>query len=172
MVIINYDGNRPVIGKECFIAGTAIISGRVIIEDFSSVWFGAAIRGEVDSIQVGERSNVQDNCVIHADLGFPAKLGDQVSVGHGAIIHGATIGNNCLVGMGSILLNGSKIGNESIVGAGSLVVQGAEFPERSLILGSPAKAKRMLSDTAVEEIRTNAEHYFEFRAQYLAGVYD
>jgi len=172
MTIINHNGDRPVIGKECFIAGTAIISGRVIIQDFSSVWFGATIRGEVDSIQVGERSNVQDNCVIHADLGFPAKLGDQVSVGHGAIIHGATIGNNCLVGMGSILLNGSKIGNDSIVGAGSLVVQGAEFPERSLILGSPAKAKRMLSDTEVEEIRTNAEHYFEFRAQYLAGVYD
>jgi carbonic anhydrase/acetyltransferase-like protein (isoleucine patch superfamily) len=169
-LIINYNGIRPLLGKECFIAESAVISGRVIIQDFSSVWFGAVIRGEVDSIKVGQKSNLQDNCVVHADLGFPAQLGDHVSVGHGAIIHGATIGNNCLIGMGSILLNGCKIGNDSIVGAGSLVVQGAEFPERSLVLGSPARAKRTLSEVEVEDIRMNAQHYDEFRALYLASV--
>ena len=147
-----------------------MIAGRVILHDFSSVWFGAAIRGEVDTIQIGERSNVQDNCVIHADLGIPAELGEGVSVGHGTIIHGATIAANCLIGMGSILLNGSKIGKNSIVGAGSLIVQGVEFPENSLILGSPAKVKRILDDAEVEDIRVNAQHYDEFRAQYLRGT--
>jgi len=168
--IIEYLGIRPSIGKECFVAETAVISGKVTLEDFSSVWFGAAIRGEVDSIRIGQRTNVQDNCVIHADLGFPAQLGEAVSVGHGAIIHGATIGANCLVGMGAILLNGSKVGANSVVGAGSLIVQGAEFPENTLVLGSPAKAKRMLTEEEIQQIRMNGQHYDEFRIQYLKSL--
>ncbi|MFI5420983.1 MAG: gamma carbonic anhydrase family protein, partial [Nitrososphaerales archaeon] len=139
---------------------------------FSSVWFGATIRGEVDSIRIGRRSNVQDNCVIHADLGFPAQLGEAVSVGHGAIIHGATVGSNCLIGMGAILLNGSKVGANSIVGAGSLIVQDAEFPENTLVLGSPAKAKRILTEKEIRQIRLNGQHYDEFRMHYLKSLQD
>ena len=168
--MVDYQGIRPTIGKACFIAENAVISGKVTLQDFSSVWFGAVIRGEVDSIVIGRRSNVQDNCVIHADLGFPAELGEGVSVGHSAIIHGATIGSNCLIGMGAILLNGSTVGANSIVGAGSLIVQGAAFPENSLILGSPAKAKRLLTEEETQQIKVNAVHYDEFRKNYLGKL--
>ncbi|MDA4130725.1 MAG: gamma carbonic anhydrase family protein [Thaumarchaeota archaeon] len=168
MTIIEYDGVRPFIGKDCFVAESAVVAGRATIEEKTSVWFGATIRAELDSVRIGKRSNIQDNCVVHTDRGFPCEIGDSVSIGHGAIIHGAKIGSNCLIGMGAILLNGSKIGNNSIVGAGALVIQGAEFPENSLILGSPANVKRNLSDEEIKEIMVNAEHYDSFRAQYLA----
>jgi carbonic anhydrase/acetyltransferase-like protein (isoleucine patch superfamily) len=169
LTIIDYDGVHPSIGKNCFIAESAVISGRVSLGDNSSVWFGASIRAELDTIRIGERSNIQDNCVVHSDRGFPAELGDNVSVGHGAVIHGALIGSDCLIGMGSILLNGSKIGKNSIVGAGSLVVQGAEFPENSLVLGSPSRVKRVVTEGEIKQISENAQHYYEFRAQYLAA---
>ena len=113
---------------------------------------------------------MQDNCTVHTDEGFPCLIGDHVSIGHGAIVHGAVIGSNCLIGMGSILLNGSKIGDNSIVGAGSLLLQGTQFPEKTLILGSPAKIAREVTEKEIEKIALNAKHYDEFRAMYLSSV--
>jgi carbonic anhydrase/acetyltransferase-like protein (isoleucine patch superfamily) len=168
MTIISYNGTRPKIAKDCFIAENATIVGNVFLAEGCSVWFGASIRAEVESIRIGSKSNIQDNCVLHADLEYPCKIAEGVTVGHGTIVHGALIGSNCLVGMGSILLNGSEIGKNCIVAAGSLVVQGASIPENSLVMGSPAVVKRKLSSDEITRIGENARHYYEFRAQYLA----
>ena len=135
-----------------------------------SIWFGCSIRAEFEKVVIGAHSNVQDSCTIHTDEGFPCIIGDTVSVGHGAIVHGATVGSNCLVGMAATLLNGSKIGKNSMVAAGSLVLQDAEFPEGNLILGSPAKAVRPLRLEEIEKISVNARHYDEFRTEYLKSI--
>lgn len=137
------------------------------MSDESSVWFGTIIRTEMEEVSIGRQSNIQDNCVIHTDLGFPVKIGDRVSVGHGGVIHGAVVSSNCLVGMRATLLNGSRIGENCIVAAGSLVTQGKEMPPNSLVIGSPAVAKRELTDEELERIQFNADHYNSFRAEYL-----
>lgn len=168
MAILVYNGAKPKIAKDCFVSETATIVGNVFLAEGSSVWFGASIRAEIESVRIGSRSNIQDNCVVHADYEYPCKIGEGVTVGHGAIVHGALVGSNCLVGMGSILMNGCRIGNNCIVAAGSLVVQGANMPENSLVMGSPAVAKRKLSDEEIAGIGENARHYYEFRAHYLA----
>jgi carbonic anhydrase/acetyltransferase-like protein (isoleucine patch superfamily) len=165
---MGYGGRSPRIAKDCFVAENATIVGGVDLGDGSSVWFGTSIRAELENIKIGIRSNVQDNCSVHTDSGFPCVVGDNVSIGHGAIVHGSTIGSNCLIGMGSILLNGSKIGNDCLIGAGSLIVQGTEIPEKTLVLGSPAKARRAVTDEEIQRISENARHYYEFRAAYLA----
>ena len=169
MALIEIDGKRPRIGKDCFIAESSNIAGDVEISAGVSVWFGASIRAEFERIRIGSHSNVQDSCTIHTDEGFPCSIGDNVSIGHGAIVHGATVGSNCLIGMGAILLNGSKVRDNSVVGAGSLLTQGAEFSERSLILGSPAKSTRAISEQEIEKIARNAKHYDSFRATYLSA---
>ncbi len=169
MTLIEIAGKRPQIANDCFIAENANVAGDVQLFAGVSVWFGASIRAEFEKIRIGSHSNVQDSCTIHTDEGFPCFIGDNVSIGHGAIIHGATVGSNCLVGMGAILLNGSKVGDNSIVGAGALLTQGAEFPERSLILGSPAKSTRVVTEKEIEKIANNAEHYDRFRATYLSA---
>ncbi|MGH2510704.1 MAG: gamma carbonic anhydrase family protein, partial [Ktedonobacteraceae bacterium] len=119
--------------------------GDVTLGEGSSVWFGASLRTETVPIKIGARTNIQDNSSLHTDAEFPISIGEDVSIGHGAIIHGAVIGSNCLIGMGCILLNGCKIGNNCMLGAASLVLQGGEFPDDMLILGSPAKARRPLT---------------------------
>jgi carbonic anhydrase/acetyltransferase-like protein (isoleucine patch superfamily) len=169
MTLIEISGKGPRLGADCFVAENATLAGSVTLSEGCSVWFGATLRAEFEIISLGSRSNVQDNCTVHTDEGFPCKIGENVSIGHGAIVHGATIGSNCLLGMGAILLNGSTIGDNSIVGAGSLLLQGSEFPERFLILGSPAKAARQLTDKEIEKITLNAAHYYDFRAIYLSG---
>jgi len=168
MTLIEIAGRRPKVATDCFVAENATISGDVELEEGSSVWFGASLRAEYEKVRLGVRSNVQDNCAVHTDAGYPCTIGQNVSIGHGAIIHGAMIDSNCLIGMGAILLNGSKIGSNSIVGAGALVVQGSEIPERSLVLGSPAKVKRPVTDEEIKGISQNVEHYFGFRALYLS----
>jgi carbonic anhydrase/acetyltransferase-like protein (isoleucine patch superfamily) len=165
---MKYGGKSPRIAKDCFVADTATIVGDVDIGTGSSIWFSSSVRAESERIQIGFRSNIQDNCSVHTDAGFRCEIGDNVSVGHGAIVHGSHIGSNCLIGMGSIILNGSRIGSNSIIGAGSLVVQGTEIPENTLALGSPAKVKRSVTDEEIEKISENALHYYEFRAGYLS----
>ncbi len=138
------------LGKTIFIAKSADVVGKVKLGNFISVWFQAVIRGDVDSITIGDRTNIQDGTVVHVAAGYPTVIGEGVSIGHNAIIHGCEIGDNVLIGMGAIILNGAKIGDNSIVGAGSLVTQGKVFPPNSLIMGSPAKVVRALKPEEIQ----------------------
>jgi len=137
----------------------AQVIGRVNIARESAVWYNAVIRGDIEEISIGEYSNIQDNCVLHSSRDYPLKIGSYVSVGHAAVIHGATIQDNCLIGMNSTLLNGSVIGKNSIVGAGAVVTEGKKFPKNSLILGMPAKAVRKLETQEIKAVNDNALRY-------------
>lgn len=149
-------------GKNIFIAKSADVLGKVRIGDYSSIWYQAVLRGDMDSITIGERSNVQDGSVVHvAPGGCCVKIGDGVTIGHNCTIHGCTIENNVLVGMGSTVLNGAVIGENTIIGAGSLVTQNKVIPPNSLVMGSPAKVIRPLTDAEIESIRANAREYME-----------
>ena len=139
----------------------AQIIGNLNIGKKSSVWYNAVIRGDIEDINIGEYSNIQDNCVLHTSKDFPLKIGSHVSVGHAAVLHGTTILDNCLIGMNATILNGSEIGADSIVGAGAVVTQGKKFPDRSLIVGMPAKMVRKLKPLEVRSIKDNALRYAE-----------
>ncbi|MGB9980410.1 gamma carbonic anhydrase family protein [Methanobacterium sp.] len=140
--------------------GSKII-GNVKIDAESSVWYNAVLRGDIEPITVGKHSNIQDNCVVHSSKDYPVKLGDYVSVGHAAVLHGCEIGDNCLIGMNSTVLNGVKIMKNCMVGAGAVVTEGKEFEEGSLILGTPARAVRKLTDEEIASIKENAVRYTE-----------
>ncbi len=155
------------LGKTIFIAKSADVVGKVKLGNFISVWFQAVIRGDVDSITIGDRTNIQDGTVVHVAAGYPTVIGEGVSIGHNAIIHGCEIGDNVLIGMGAIILNGAKIGDNSIVGAGSLVTQKKVFPPNSLIMGSPAKVTRALKPEEIQAIRDNAEEYLDTMKGYM-----
>ncbi|HEY5537270.1 MAG TPA: gamma carbonic anhydrase family protein [Acetobacterium sp.] len=155
------------LGKTVFIAKSADVVGKVKFGNFISIWFQTVLRGDIESITIGDRTNIQDGSVVHVAPGYPTVIGEDVSIGHNAIIHGCEIGNNVLIGMGAILLNGAKIGANSIVGAGSLVTQGKVFPSNSLILGSPAKVVRELREEEVTSIQENAQEYLDLMQGYL-----
>ena len=144
----------------------AQVLGDVELGENVSVWHGAVIRGDTDSITIGDNSNVQDNCVVHCTRGFPVVIGDNVSVGHGAVVHGCKLDDNVLIGMNATVLNGAKIGKNSIVGAGAAVSEGKEFPEGSLILGVPAKVVKQLTPEQVQLIQNNADNYVKLSKQY------
>ena len=144
----------------------AQVIGKVELGEDVSIWHGAVLRGDTDSITIGNNSNVQDNCVVHCTKGFPVKIGDNVSVGHGAVVHGCTLEDNVLIGMNATVLNGAHIGKNSIVGAGAVVSEGQEFPENSLILGVPAKLIKELSPEQVQMIQNNADNYVRLSKQY------
>jgi len=154
-------------GKEVFIADTARVFGKVNLGDEVSIWFGAVLRGDGDSITVGNRSNIQDHAVIHVDPGFPTSIGNECIVGHGAIVHGATLANNVLVGMHATILNGAEIGEFSIIGAGALVPEGMKVPAYSLVLGVPAKVVKTISEEQKFKIIKNAESYVNLSKVYL-----
>lgn len=137
----------------------SVIDGNVNIDEKSSVWYNAVIRGDIEPITIGKCSNIQDNCVLHSSKDYPLKIGDLVSVGHAAVLHGCNIEDNCLIGMNSTVLNGAVIKKNSIVGAGALVTENHEFPENSLIIGMPAKAVRTLTKEEIENITNNAIKY-------------
>ncbi|MDO1584360.1 gamma carbonic anhydrase family protein [Rhizobium oryzicola] len=142
-----------------WVAPGAHVIGKVDIGEDVGIWFGVTIRGDNEWITIGSGTNIQENTLIHTDWGFPATIGQGCTIGHGAIIHGCTIGNNSLVGMGATILNGAKIGNNCLVGANALVTEGKEFPDNSLIVGSPAKAIRTLDEEAVAKLKLSAENY-------------
>lgn len=150
-----------------FIAPGARVVGDVTLKEGSSVWYNAVIRGDVAPITIGKNTNIQDLAMVHVARDYPTRIGDGVVVGHSAIIHGCTVEDNCLIGMGAILLNGAHISKNSIVAAGALVTQNKEFPEGCLILGSPAKALRKLKPEEIENIRHNAEHYVELSKENM-----
>jgi len=152
-----------------FIAQGAVVRGDVTLEADSSVWFNAVIRGDCEPIRVGRGSNVQDGCILHADPGFPCTLGEGVTVGHGAIVHGATIGDHSLIGMKAVVQNGAVIGENCIIAAGAIVVERARIPAGSLVIGVPAKIKRPLREDEIERIRAGAEHYVQNAQQFAAA---
>jgi carbonic anhydrase/acetyltransferase-like protein (isoleucine patch superfamily) len=153
-----------------WIAPDAVLIGRVRLGRDAGIWFGAVLRGDNEPIEIGARSNVQEHAVMHTDPGFPIRVGEGCTVGHRALLHGCTVGDNSLIGMGAIILNGARIAAHSLVGAGALVTEGKEFPERSLIVGSPAKVIRTLDDAAVERLRKSAEHYVANGRRFVAGL--
>lgn len=167
-VIRTYKEHSPKIGDSVFLAETAAIIGDVEIGARSSIWYGAVLRGDVFHIRVGEDTSIQDNSVIHVTDGRHATIiGDRVTVGHGAIIHGCTIGDSCIVGMGAIVMDRANIGARSIVGAGALVTPGTTVPEGHLAVGAPARVKRALTDDELGWIEQSASHYVELANVYL-----
>lgn len=156
-----FKDKKPDIDKASFIAPSADIVGDVVLGEDSSVWFNTTIRADVAPIRIGRGTNIQDNCVIHADEDAPATIGDHVTVGHNATLHGCTVGNGSLIGMGAIILNNTKIGNESVVGAGVVVSENKQFPDRSLIVGSPAKVFITLREKDLERVRDAAASYLK-----------
>ena len=152
-----------------FIAPDATLIGRVEIGRDAGVWFGAVLRGDNEAIVIGDGSNVQAHTVMHTDMGFPLTIGAGCTIGHKVMLHGCTIGDNSLIGMGAIVLNGARIGANSLVGAGALVTEGKEFPDGSLIVGTPARAVRTLDADAIERIRWSASHYVANAKRFLQG---
>jgi len=169
MPLFAYKGKLPTISKNCYIAPTAVLIGDVTIADGASVWFGCVLRGDVAPILVGARSNIQDNAVIHGEDGCPTVIGEEVTVGHSAIIHAATIADRVLVGMGSVLLSRCRIGSDTVLGARALVTEDVEIPSGSLAIGMPARVKRPLTDGERQSILESARHYIEYAANYLAA---
>lgn len=147
------------IPNAAFIAPNSTVIGDVVTGQEVNVWYGAVIRADKDRITIGDRSNIQDNCVVHTSKGHPVTIGDDVSIGHGAILHGCTIGSTVLVGMGAIVLNGAVVGDNTIIGAGAVITEGKVIPPGSLVLGLPGKVIRTLSDEEIAGIRTNASEY-------------
>jgi carbonic anhydrase/acetyltransferase-like protein (isoleucine patch superfamily) len=172
MPIYELDGQAPELPGDgrYFVAETAVLIGRVRLKPHATVWFGAVLRGDNEWIEVGERSDVQDNCTLHTDPGFPITIGANTLIGHNVVLHGCSIGNNSLVGMGAIVLNGAKIGNNSLVGAGALVTEGKMFPDNSLIVGAPARVIRSLDEKAAKMIADGAEIYVQRGRRYATGL--
>jgi carbonic anhydrase/acetyltransferase-like protein (isoleucine patch superfamily) len=153
-------------GVPLFAAGNATIIGNVTVGKQVGIWFGAVIRADKDSIVIGDRSNIQDNCVVHTSKGFPVIIGDDVSVGHGAILHGCTIGNRVLVGMGAIIINGANVGEGSIIGAGAVITEGKVIPANSVVIGVPGKIVRQTDPDQQWHILNNAASYVELAREY------
>ena len=170
MPVYALDGTAPSIDPSVFVAVDAQIIGNVRLGADVGVWFGAVLRGDNEPIVVGARSNVQELTVMHTDPGFPLTVGEGCTIGHRAILHGCTIGDNSLVGMGAVILNGARIGRNCLVGAGALVTEGKEFPEGSLIVGSPARVVRTLDEAAIERLRTSAAAYVANARRFRSGL--
>ena len=163
-----YRGRLPVISPSAYVDPTAQVIGEVTIGDESSLWMNVIVRGDVHWIRIGHRTNIQDGTIVHVMRDtHPTTLGDEVTVGHGVIVHGCTIHDRCLIGMGAIVLNGAEIGSDSIVAAGTLVVEGMRVPPRSLVMGSPAKVRRPLDDDEVASIGDYAARYVRYRLDYM-----
>ena len=170
MAVYQLDDLLPVIHESAWVADSAQVMGNVTLEEGSSVWFGVVVRGDTETITIGRGSNIQDNSVLHADEGMPLVIGENVTVGHQAMLHGCTIGDGALIGIQAVVLNGAKIGRNCLVGAGALVTEGKEFPDGCMILGSPAKAVRQLSDAQIEGLKMSAQHYMDNARRYKAGL--
>jgi carbonic anhydrase/acetyltransferase-like protein (isoleucine patch superfamily) len=165
-MILEYRGVRPRIGNNVFIAPTAVVIGDVEIRDNASIWYGTVVRGDRDTITIGENSNIQDNCTVHTDPGKPVFIGSGVSVGHGAVVHGCTIENDCLIGIKAALLNDALVRQGSIVGSGAVVREGQAVGPFQLVAGVPAESKKRLDEVVVEEIRGTSRIYMMLAAEH------
>ena len=170
MSIYELDLVAPRVATSAWIADSAQVMGNVELAEDSSIWFGAILRGDTETITIGRGSNIQDGSVLHADIGKPLTVGEDVTVGHQVMLHGCTIGDGSLIGIGAVVLNGAKIGKGCIVGAGALVTEGKEFADGSMIIGSPAKAVRELSAEQQDALRMSAVHYVENARRFKSGL--
>ncbi len=161
MAIYELDGQQPDLGPNAWVADSAQVIGKVHLAENANVWFGTVIRGDSEHIRIGRNTNVQDASVLHADPGVPLTLGDNVTIGHQVMLHGCTVGDGTLIGIGAVVLNNAKIGKHCLVGAGSLVTEGKEFPDGSMILGSPAKVVKQLSPEQIAGLERVAQHYVD-----------
>ncbi|NDK31095.1 gamma carbonic anhydrase family protein [Nesterenkonia haasae] len=168
--VITVAGNTPTLGQRVFLAPTASITGEVVMEDDSSAFYGVSVRGDRSRIVIGEKTNLQDNVSVHSDSDAPCILGASVSVGHGAVVHGCTVGHGALIGMNATVLSYSTIGEQSLIAAGSVVLEGTDVPPRSLVAGIPAKVRRELSDEEVAGLQENAEVYLALKDQHLEAL--
>lgn len=165
-MIKEFNKVMPQTEKSAFIADNSMVIGDAFLAENTSVWFGAVVRADSEKITIGENSNIQDNCTIHCSKGFPVKIGSNVTVGHNAVVHGCTIGDNTLIGMNATILNGAVIGKNCVVGAGALVTENKVFPDNSLIIGVPAKAVKSIDRAAEQSISENARHYVFLAEEY------
>jgi carbonic anhydrase/acetyltransferase-like protein (isoleucine patch superfamily) len=170
MPIYQLGEHAPDIAESAYLSAEATLIGKVTLEDQASVWSGVVIRGDNERITVGAQSNVQEGTVMHTDMGFPLTLGPRVTVGHQAMLHGCTVGEGSLIGIQAVVLNGADIGKHCLVGAGAVVTEGKVFPDRSLILGAPAKVVRMLTDADVARLEASALHYAQRGAAYKTSL--
>ena len=170
MALYSLDDHTPAVAASAWVAADAQVIGRVTLGEDSSVWFGAVLRGDSDTLTIGRGSNVQDGSVLHADPGYPLMLGENVTVGHQVMLHGCTVGDGSLIGIQAVVLDGARIGRQCLVGAGALVTRGKVFPDGSLIVGSPAKVSRPLTADEIEGLRRSAEHYVENARRYRNGL--
>lgn len=168
-MIYQFEDRTPTLPEEYYVADSATVIGDVVLKNQASIWFGAVLRGDIEPITIGERSNIQDNSVAHTGRNHPTSVGNDTTVGHKVTLHGCTIGNNCLIGMDSTLLDGSEIGANCIIGAGSLVKQNQKIPAGSLALGYPARVIRKLTDEEIGDVRKYAERYVVLQARYRTG---
>lgn len=169
-MIFSFKNEKPKIADSVFVAPQAIVIGAVEIGGDSSIWFNTVVRGDVNHIKIGERTNIQDSSVLHVTYKeWPLQIGNNVTVGHGAILHGCTIEDNCLIGMGARILDGAHIGKFCLVAAGALVLEGDKVPENSLVAGVPAIVKRSLTKDEIERIRRSADRYVDYKQSYLDG---
>ena len=169
-VVRTFDGKTPRLGRAVFLAETCAVIGDVVIGDEASIWYAAVLRGDGYPIRIGARTNLQDGALVHVTTGqFAAVVGDDCTIGHGAIIHGCTIEDRCLIGMGATILDGARVGRGSLVGAGALITPGTDIPPDSLVLGAPAKVVRPIKPSEREQIEYGAVHYVELARRYLAA---
>ena len=170
MAIYQFGDKRPQLADSAWIADSAQVIGDVRLAADVSIWFNTVLRGDNDPITIGAGSNIQDGCILHTDEGVPLHMGERVTVGHQVMLHGCTIGDESLIGIGAIVLNGAKIGRHCLVGAGALVTEGKEFPDGSMIIGSPAKAVRQLTPEQIEGLKLSAQHYMDNARRFRAGL--
>lgn len=173
MTLWALDGVAPEIDADiAWIAPTAVLVGKVIVRADAGIWFGVVARGDNEPITIGARTNVQENAVLHTDMGYPLSIGEGCTIGHKAMLHGCTIGDNTLIGMGATVLNGASIGSNCLIGAGALITEGKHIPDGSLVVGAPGKVVRQLDDAAMAGLRKSAEAYVRNARRFAAGLVD
>lgn len=169
-MIYALDGHAPEIADDAWVAPDANVIGKIVLEPGASVWFGATLRGDNEEIRVGAGSNVQENCVLHTDMGYPLTIGPDCTIGHKALLHGCTIGAGSLIGMGAMVMNGAKVGRSCLIGAGALITEGKEIPDFSLVMGAPGKVVRQLDEAAVARLLKSAAGYRANALRFRAGM--
>ncbi len=170
MTLFALDGIAPELHEDTWIAPDANLIGRIVVEAAASVWFCSTLRGDNEVITVGAGSNIQENCVLHTDMGYPLSIGKDCTIGHKVMLHGCTIGDNSLIGMGATVLNGAKIGNNCLIGAGALITEGKEIPDGSLVMGVPGKVVRALDEAGIEGLRKSALGYQANMRRFRNGL--